>query len=30
MSVEAVPAAHLVRFGTFGRGVWDYGVPGGR
>ncbi len=27
-SVEAVPAAHLMRFGTFGRGVWDYGVPG--
>ncbi len=29
-SVEAVPAAHLMRFGTFGRGVWDYSVPGGR
>jgi hypothetical protein len=25
-SVEGVPSAHLVRFGTFGRGVWDY-VP---
>jgi hypothetical protein len=29
-SVEGVPAAHLVRFGTYGRGVWDYVVPGGR
>lgn len=25
-SVEGVPSAHLIRFGTFGRGVWDY-VP---
>ncbi len=23
-SVEAVPAAQLVRFGTYGRGIWDY------
>jgi len=29
-SVEGVPTAHLMRFGTFGRGVWDYAVPGGR
>ncbi|HEY2290194.1 MAG TPA: hypothetical protein VGM86_05765 [Thermoanaerobaculia bacterium] len=27
-SVEGVPSAHLVRFGTFGRGVWDYVPPG--
>ena len=23
-SVEAVPAANVVRFGTYGRGIWDY------
>ena len=23
-SVEAVPAAQVVRFGTYGRGIWDY------
>jgi photosystem II stability/assembly factor-like uncharacterized protein len=28
-SVEGVPSAHLVRFGTFGRGVWDYVPPAG-
>jgi photosystem II stability/assembly factor-like uncharacterized protein len=27
-SVEGIPAAHLVRFGTYGRGVWDYVAPG--
>jgi hypothetical protein len=27
-SVEGVPSQHLVRFGTYGRGVWDYVVPG--
>lgn len=27
-SVEAVPAAQLVRFGTYGRGIWDYDVSG--
>lgn len=26
-SVEGVPAAGVVRFGTFSRGVWDYVVP---
>lgn len=26
-SVEGVPAGRLVRFGTFGRGVWDYVPP---
>lgn len=28
--VEAVPAANVVRFGTYGRGIWDYatGVTG--
>jgi photosystem II stability/assembly factor-like uncharacterized protein len=26
-TVEGVPAAHLVRFGTFSRGVWDYIPP---
>jgi photosystem II stability/assembly factor-like uncharacterized protein len=26
-SVEGVPSQHLVRFGTYGRGVWDYVVP---
>jgi hypothetical protein len=26
-SVEGVPAAHLVRFATWGRGVWDYVPP---
>lgn len=26
-SVEGVPSAHLIRFGTFGRGVWDYVPP---
>jgi hypothetical protein len=26
-SVEGVPAAKLVRFGTWSRGVWDYVVP---
>lgn len=25
-SVENVPADHLVRFGTYGRGIWDYDV----
>src|SRR4051812_3793541 len=29
-SVEGVPSAHLIRFGTFGRGVWDYVPPGRR
>jgi photosystem II stability/assembly factor-like uncharacterized protein len=29
-SVERVPGARLVRFGTYGRGVWDYVVAGGR
>jgi hypothetical protein len=29
-SVEGVPGTRLVRFGTYGRGVWDYVVPGGR
>ena len=29
-SAEGVPSAHLVRFGTFGRGVWDYVPPGRR
>ncbi len=24
--VEGVPAANLVRFGTYGRGIWDYDV----
>jgi len=24
--VESVPAAQLVRFGTYGRGIWDYAV----
>ncbi len=24
--VEAVPTAQLVRFGTYGRGIWDYAV----
>ncbi|MEZ4387172.1 MAG: FlgD immunoglobulin-like domain containing protein [Candidatus Krumholzibacteriia bacterium] len=24
--VEAVPAAQVVRFGTYGRGIWDYSV----
>jgi len=23
-SIEAVPAAQVVRFGTYGRGIWDY------
>ena len=29
-SVEAVPSRNLIRFGTYGRGVWDYapGTPG--
>ena len=26
-SVEGLPAAKLVRFGTWSRGVWDYVVP---
>ena len=26
--VEAVPAAGLVRFGTYGRGIWDYATGG--
>jgi photosystem II stability/assembly factor-like uncharacterized protein len=26
-SIEGVPSAHLIRFGTFGRGVWDYVPP---
>jgi hypothetical protein len=26
-SVEGVPSARLVRFGTFSRGVWDFVVP---
>lgn len=25
-SVEAVPAADVMRFGTYGRGIWDYAV----
>jgi len=25
-SVESVPADQLVRFGTYGRGIWDYNV----
>jgi photosystem II stability/assembly factor-like uncharacterized protein len=25
-SVESVPADHLMRFGTYGRGIWDYDV----
>lgn len=29
-SVEGVPAAHLVRFGSFSRGVWDYVPPARR
>jgi photosystem II stability/assembly factor-like uncharacterized protein len=27
-SVEAVPAAGVMRFGTYGRGIWDYRVHG--
>ncbi len=27
-SVEAVPSAGVVRFGTYGRGIWDYKVHG--
>jgi hypothetical protein len=27
LSVEAVPSAKLVRFGTWSRGIWDYVVP---
>ncbi len=29
-SVEAVPSAGIIRFGTYGRGIWDYllGSPG--
>ena len=29
-SVEAVPSRNIIRFGTYGRGVWDYspGTPG--
>ncbi len=29
-SVEAVPSQNLIRFGTYGRGIWDYapGTPG--
>jgi MYXO-CTERM domain-containing protein len=26
-SVEAVPGADVMRFGTYGRGIWDYAVP---
>lgn len=29
-SVEGVPAAGVVRFGTFARGIWDYVVPARR
>ncbi len=25
-SVEGVPAGHLMRFGTYGRGIWDFDV----
>ncbi|MBZ0267819.1 hypothetical protein K8I85_06660, partial [bacterium] len=25
-SVEAVPAADVMRYGTYGRGIWDYGL----
>jgi photosystem II stability/assembly factor-like uncharacterized protein len=28
-SVEGVPALHAVRFGTYGKGVWDYMPPPG-
>ena len=27
-SVESVPAAQVIRFGTYGRGIWDYDVSG--
>ncbi|MBL8860444.1 MAG: hypothetical protein JNK02_00385 [Planctomycetes bacterium] len=26
-SVEAVPERHLMRFGTYARGIWDYRLP---
>lgn len=26
-SVEAVPAHRRIRFGTYGRGIWDYKIP---
>ncbi len=26
-SVEAVPSANVMRFGTYGRGIWDYHLP---
>ncbi|MFT7462773.1 MAG: photosystem II stability/assembly factor-like uncharacterized protein [Pseudohongiellaceae bacterium] len=28
-SVEAVPSANVMRFGTYGRGIWDYDVDDG-
>lgn len=28
-SVEAVPAGNVMRYGTYGRGIWDWGIPAG-
>jgi len=28
-SAEAVPSANVIRFGTYGRGIWDYDVTDG-
>ena len=29
-SVEALPRGNTLRFGTYGRGIWDYKVGRGR